>query len=353
MVYLTPKNLELGSKLRVVIYPSYGYWDRREHSWKLSIRGAIFSSSEINLRHRLFVRMLRRAMKARQLDLETELFRHRISGFVARQQRGVRVTIHLGSKSYRLRRRTARNGHFGGILRLSAFELHELQESGLVCDGWLKFDAVTRGRQDSAVTGFCQIIEPNGVSVISDIDDTIKHSGVGSRRELLANTFLREFESIPGMAQLYRTWEAQGANFHYVSSSPWQLYGPLSELCENHRFPEGTYHLRTLRLKDLRVLALLIPGPWGKRKAIRSILRAYPTRRFLLIGDTGQRDPELYGALARKHRNIARVFVRRLRNQWDEPARIRRAFRGLPPQLWRVFHEPDELVGESGQLAEL
>ena len=51
----------------------------------------------------------------------------------------------------------------------------------------------------------------------------VKVTAVGNRRELLANTLLREFRAVPGMPEIYRGWETDGAAFHYVSASPWQL----------------------------------------------------------------------------------------------------------------------------------
>ena len=42
-------------------------------------------------------------------------------------------------------------------------------------------------------------VPPKGVSVISDIDDTIKVTEVLDRRRMLYNTFLREFKDVTGM----------------------------------------------------------------------------------------------------------------------------------------------------------
>ena len=41
--------------------------------------------------------------------------------------------------------------------------------------------------------------------------------------QILSNTLLKEFQVVEGMQDLYQEWEKQGAAFHYVSSSPWQL----------------------------------------------------------------------------------------------------------------------------------
>ena len=66
-------------------------------------------------------------------------------------------------------------------------------------------------------------VPPEGLSIIW-YRDTVKVSNV-NKRELLANTFLREFTPIEGMAALFRRWgRAHGAVFHYVSASPWQLW---------------------------------------------------------------------------------------------------------------------------------
>jgi phosphatidate phosphatase APP1 len=67
------------------------------------------------------------------------------------------------------------------------------------------------------------LIGPKGLSVVSDIDDTIKISSVTVKEELMANTFFRPWRAVPGMAALYQQWGQEGAVFHYVSNSPWPL----------------------------------------------------------------------------------------------------------------------------------
>src|SRR5690606_37686200 len=62
-----------------------------------------------------------------------------------------------------------------------------------------------------------------GVVVISDIDDTIKHSDVLDKAALLRNTFLEPYRFVPQIAERYRGWTAAGAHLHFVSASPWQL----------------------------------------------------------------------------------------------------------------------------------
>ena len=109
---------------------------------------------------------------------------------------------------------------------------------------------MTPAGDDRRFEGQVQLLGRTGISIVSDIDDTIKISEVPVRKELLANTFLRDFKAVPGMSEAYRQWVAAGASLHYVSASPWQLYSALSEFMEQQKFPKGSFHLRLFRLKD-------------------------------------------------------------------------------------------------------
>jgi phosphatidate phosphatase APP1 len=182
------------------------------------------------------------------------------------------------------------------------------------------------------------------VSVVSDIDDTIKVTNVHSRRMLLESTFLREFESIAGMSTLYRGWAEQGAAFHYVSSSPWQLYTPLAEMCDAGAFPWGSFHLRSFRLRDHMLRRLLLIRRKGKAKVIHALLEKFPRRRFILVGDSGEADADMYGRLARKcPGQVAAIYIRLLNERPLDDECAAKAFRGLPETSVRTFRSPDEL----------
>ncbi|MCH2128050.1 MAG: DUF2183 domain-containing protein [Pirellulaceae bacterium] len=347
MVHTISQFSQIEPHERVVIYPSYGYLDRNECSWKITIRGAVYEPCEEDVRDRILVRMLSRAMTTNIHELQSEVFQQRVSSFLAQHERGKQIVIRVGDKRYRLRGRTRRNGHFRGILRLSVDQVHQLRQRGHVRNGWIQFEVLTRHSHGASCHGQSLLIGSRGLSVISDIDDTIKRSNVPHRRELLANTFLRHYESIPGMADLYRRWEESGAVFHYVSSSPWQLFQSLDDFCHDDSFPAGSFHLRTLRLKDPRVLSLFLPTRWSKRRTIHSILRAFPTRRFILVGDSGERDPELYGSAARKYPDrVARIYIRDMATRSLVGNRMLKAYRGTPRDMWRVFDNAEQLAND-------
>ena len=351
MVDVTQHLSEIQPHHRVNLFPSFGQLDREQGHWKIAIRGVVFEPFFDAYQDRILVRFLQRAMKADSYSMDSDIFRQRVGVFLAQHGSGIRVAIRIGHKLYRLRRRTKRNGHFSGVLRLSVADVERMRNEGQIHSDWLNFRVVTGEGDQRRITGQAQLIRPKGVSVISDIDDTIKRSDVPIRSELLANTFLREYESIPGMSRLYRKGADNGVAFHYVSSSPWQLYESLKHLCQEDRFPHGTYHLRTLRLKDPRVLSLLLPTRWGKRRTIRSILKAFPRRTFVLIGDSGERDPELYGAIAREYPGrVSRIYIRDLESRSMDSARLRKAFRGQTNNVWRLFTDADQLTTDWEEL---
>jgi hypothetical protein len=245
---------------------------------------------------------------------------------------------------HRLQKSTRRNGRFFGTLRLTQQQIHRLQQGGELDDGWLKLGVVRPYGGVARTDGHVRLIERTGISVVSDIDDTIKFTEVHSRKSLLANTFLREFREIDGMAPVYRQWSQQGATFHYVSSSPWQLYDSLAEHMQQVGFPNGTFHLRSFRLRDHMLRRILLIRRRGKVSAIRSLLRTFPQRRFALVGDSGEIDPEIYGALARKYfGQVVAIYIRELSTRPMDEERCRKSFHHLPPTSWHIFRGPDEL----------
>jgi hypothetical protein len=136
------------------------------------------------------------------------------------------------------------------------------------------------------------------VSIISDIDDTVRISHVGFKPALLQGTFFEPFRATPGLAQLYSRWQqhSPGLALHFISSSPLPLYKPLrEELMTRHPFPLATYHLKWFRLREGATIELLSTSPLiTKRRQIAPLLASYPHRRFVLVGDSGERDPEVY-----------------------------------------------------------
>ncbi|MDR0674616.1 MAG: App1 family protein [Zoogloeaceae bacterium] len=150
---------------------------------------------------------------------------------------------------------------------------------------------------------------PEGVSAILDIDDTVKDSNVLDRKALMINTFLNEYRAVAGVGTILERLREKADAFHYVSASPIQLYPALREFFTRENFPRGSFHLR--EATDLRDL---IPDREKliahKRQSIERLFAAYPQRKFILVGDTGENDPEIYAEFKRKYpdRVIEAIF---------------------------------------------
>ena len=167
--------------------------------------------------------------------------------------------------------------------------------------------------------------------VISDIDDTVVKTGATSVLRMARTVFLANAHTrvpFPGVAAFYRALQ-HGAGAHpfnpifYVSSSPWNLYDLLTEFLTLRKIPLGPLMLRDWGISSQEAL------PTGhashKLEAIRRILGAYPSLPFLLIGDSGQEDPEIYHRVVHDFPDrILAVYIRNVTPHPDRPAAIRR-----------------------------
>jgi phosphatidate phosphatase APP1 len=159
------------------------------------------------------------------------------------------------------------------------------------------------------------VLVPHGASfgVISDLDDTVVRSNATNVLKMAwivvrnnAHTRL-PFEGVGAFYDaLQRSNEGGPVNpIFYVSSSPWNIYDLLEDFLNVHGLPPGP-----LFLKDWS------PTVLGKHQdyklgVIRKLLDTYKDLPFVLIGDSGEEDPEIYLQTIREHPNrIKAVYIR-------------------------------------------
>ncbi len=138
--------------------------------------------------------------------------------------------------------------------------------------------------------------------VVSDIDDTVVWTHVRNKLKMilaLALSNARTRKPFPGVAAFYRALHAGVNPIFYVSKSPWNLYAPLVEFLELQALPAGPLALRDFGLRMNRS---------HKAQAIVEILETYPRMRFVLIGDSGEEDPEVYAGVVRRFPERIRVI---------------------------------------------
>jgi phosphatidate phosphatase APP1 len=151
--------------------------------------------------------------------------------------------------------------------------------------------------------------------VISDLDDTVVQSDVIRKFHMLVKLALSNAHTrkpFQGVAAFYRALHRGRNPFFYVSNSPHNLYSPLVEFLQHQQLPAGPLLLRDYGLhvkKD------------HKASAIETILTTYPALRFILIGDSGEQDPEIYtDILSRFPERIRVIYIRSIDRS---PARLK------------------------------
>ncbi|MFP4503117.1 MAG: App1 family protein [Cyclobacteriaceae bacterium] len=162
------------------------------------------------------------------------------------------------------------------------------------------------------------LVPPKGsFGVISDVDDTILVSHSADFIKKIQLTFLHNARTrVPfeGVASFYRALQEghdkqQFNPVFYVSSSPWNLYDLLRHFCEVNEIPEGPFMLRDIGLTDQR----LMRSSHEKHKLaqVKKIFDTYPEMKFILVGDSGQKDPEIYESLTEDYADhIMGIYIR-------------------------------------------
>jgi len=206
---------------------------------------------------------------------------------------------------------------------------------------WITFRAELPSGDTREFSGRALQVPAQGLSIVSDIDDTIKHTQVRNSHEMMLNTFARPFTAVPGMAAQFQRLAASDAQtrFHYLSGSPIQLYPPLASFLTEAGFPDGSVHLR-----ESTSWRNLLPQAGGTRvhklAVIEKLMADFPQRRFLLIGDSGETDPEIYAEVLRTHPlQVEAVLIRDVSDENRASARYRKTFGDLDAARWFILSE--------------
>lgn len=283
----------------------------------------LYAYERRNSVERLTTRMARRRYNLS--PDEADRFRSRIRGLVADSESRERISFVFDgdpeNEEFYLeneegnRVQTDLNGIATGRIKLPVERADRLLDIQGSTDGWLTFTAAS----GHSGTGRIQLIEPEGLSIVSDIDDTIKVTEIpAGSRIVVRNSFFKEYNDASGMQSMYGQWSDM-ATYHYVSGSPWQLYNPLRNfLMDDAAFPEGTFHMKNVR-KNLFNL-----GSWSdlrefatnefityeqKIEQISELMETYPKRKFILIGDSGEMDPEVYSTVRSRYPDQVREII--------------------------------------------
>ena len=209
------------------------------------------------------------------------------------------------------------------------FRIHlKVRELAPSDDCWHDMDLELE--QPEPVTATAQVFIPPRHCrhvVISDIDDTVMFTGVAGKLKMMWRLFVQDAESrvaFPGAAALYRALhDGAGGDERnpmlYVSRAPWGIYDVLDEFFRMHGIPVGP----VLFLREWGITwksPLPRKAEDHKRELIGNMLQLYKDLPFVLVGDSGQHDPEVYRQVVDEH--PGRVLAVYIRNVSRDAARI-------------------------------
>ncbi len=157
-------------------------------------------------------------------------------------------------------------------------------------------------------------VPPSGArfGIISDIDDTVMLSHAAEFLRMARTVFMSNAKTrlpFPGVADFYRALHEAQNPLVYLSSSPWNLYDLLVDFFTLQEIPLAPLSLRDWGISETELLPTQHKA--YKLNAIRRVLDFYADLPFLLIGDSGQQDPEIYADVVQAYPGrILAVYIR-------------------------------------------
>tara|TARA_R110002049_G_scaffold9962_2_gene49646 strand:- start:7503 stop:8498 length:996 start_codon:yes stop_codon:yes gene_type:complete len=316
--------------LQIIVFQTYGT------SNHLYLRGRAIEDENIDLEQKDAFKLLFNAWKR----FETDEIKH------------AELIIKIGKEQF-FYTKTDQDGYFlldESVEDLSAYANEE---------GWVAMEVSYRSehikRTIQSENRFqAEMLVPSkkaSFGVISDIDDTILHTGLVSvlKWRVLINTLLTSagkripLQDAPEFYYLLH----QGKTGHeanpifYVSHSPWNLYRYLEYFLKKNNFPKGPIVLRNFPRLFARKPKDETPE---KQKEILNILRTYPDLNFILIGDNGEHDPAIYLELAKAYpKRILAIYLRRV-NRKSRMASVYKLYKNYKNTPVLLVKSTDEAI---------
>ncbi|WP_297337154.1 phosphatase domain-containing protein [Algoriphagus sp.] len=161
-----------------------------------------------------------------------------------------------------------------------------------------------------------EVHSSNGV--ISDIDDTILISHatqIGKKFWLSVSKNAYTRRPFPGVSEFYQKLSVHGnTEVFYVSSSDWSLFDLIRDFLEFRKIPLGPILLKD---KHINLKNIWTSGGGShdhKFDKIRFLFSFFPEMNFILVGDSGQHDPEIYAQLKEEFPDrIKTIFIREIK----------------------------------------
>ncbi|GBF05179.1 predicted phosphatase of HAD fold [Deinococcus aerius] len=238
---------------------------------------------------------------AKKGDPRWRNFRSTLRRLLSREVGGVKVTGTLGSVT------ASGVSDSDGYFTLTFVP----GEGGTPFAGGWHEAGLTIGGREGVTRARVQVVAGARFGIISDLDDTVLQSDVTSLPRMLYTSLTGNARTrlpFPGVGALYRAMVRDGElrnPIFYVSSSPWNFFDLLWQFLDYRRIPLGPLFLRNWGFD-------LLGGHGGyKHGVIERIFTRFPDLKFVLVGDSGEKDPEIYAEVVRRHPGrVLAVYIR-------------------------------------------
>lgn len=332
----------------LIFFNTDAYKDAATGEWIVPVHGWVFELESAWLRKRAFAAAINTTYGYALNEATADIFERRTGLLIADNERNKRVVVRFGDMSFALPP-SAPNGHFYQELRWSEAQMAQLIKNietvnqpgagaSLAKPNRLRFSAVLNHGDTRSFDGEVRLVPAAGISVISDIDDTIKITQVTSTADMINATFYQPFAAVPDINTVYQHWSQQGKAVHFISSSPWQLYPELEGFARDEGFPWASYYLKQVRFRDTTFFNLFKSSTTTKPGQIETLLTRYPNREFILVGDSGEHDPEIYAHIRQQYpKRIRKIFIRNVTQASLNDTRFASLTQQLPDNCMQLF----------------
>jgi phosphatidate phosphatase APP1 len=161
------------------------------------------------------------------------------------------------------------------------------------------------------------------LGLISDIDDTILIShatAIGKKFWLSVSKNAYTRRPFPGVSEFYQKMvREKGYEMFYVSSSDWSLFDLIRDFLQFRNIPLGPILLKDKHINLKNIWKSGGGSHQHKLEKIHFLLRFFPEMKFILIGDSGQHDPEIYAEICHEYpQRVMAVFIREIHPKHSE-----------------------------------
>ena len=154
------------------------------------------------------------------------------------------------------------------------------------------------------------------IGIISDFDDTIIVSDVTDKISLGINTVFKNYKQrtlVPSMLERFKKILEQNpkgipSSLFILTGSPQQLFTSIEQFLDYHHFPKHTLILKKAHGENLDPLTDQFAY---KTQKIERLIKLYPNIKWVMFGDSGEKDNQVYKAIKGKYpKKVLEYYIR-------------------------------------------